>query len=162
MENSVFTCNLLTNSAGAVVMLCPIAAGQIGIGNRGAGIGGVDKLSAACVDTNVTNAASHSTGKEYNVAGLQFGLTHGSTLLVLIRRCAVGRIAKLLKYIVHKARAVKSAGTCTAVDIAHTQIFLGFCQNIRSSEGAAIAGGVIFCIPADSAAAGGNTGGLAL
>ena len=58
------------HAACAIVMICPVTAGQVCIGNRGAGVGGVDELAVADVNTHVGNAAAAGICEEDNVAGL--------------------------------------------------------------------------------------------
>ena len=57
------------HSPGTVVVLRPVTAGEVGIGDRGAGIGGMDELAAANVNAYMGNAAGICTGKENDVAG---------------------------------------------------------------------------------------------
>ena len=125
-------------------MICPVAAGQIRIGNRGAGIGGVDKLAVSGVDTHMGNAAGICTGEVYNITGFQIFLGNGSTHVDLVSRSAVRRIAQLLENIVHKSGAVKTSRGSAAVYIGGSQVFLCLCQDLStggiSSMGSIAAG----------------------
>ena len=67
------------HSPGTVVVLRPVTAGEVGIGDRGAGIGGMDELAAANVNAYMGNAAGICTGKENDVAGLQAAFFNVST-----------------------------------------------------------------------------------
>ena len=150
-------------------MLCPIAAGQVRVGYSGAGIGGVDELTIACIDANVRNAAGVCIGKEHNVAGFQAALGHRGAHLILIGRCPVRGIAKLLQDIVDKTRAVKAGGGSSAENIRCSKIFLRFFQNLaacntngRSIVGSGrISGGSAAGIALKSCGVGGNAGRLA-
>ena len=45
-RNDIFF-SLSRDPAGAVISLCPVAGGEIGVRYRGTGVGGVDELTAA-------------------------------------------------------------------------------------------------------------------
>ena len=101
------------HSLGTVVVLRPVTAGEVGIGDRGAGIGGMDELAAANVNAYMGNAAGICTGKENDVAGLQAAFFNVSTLIVLVGGGAVRGEAQLLEDVVHETGAVKAAGAGT-------------------------------------------------
>ena len=153
---------MLGHAAGAVVVVCPIASGEIGIGYGGAGIGGVNELSVARVDAHMGNAACVCTGEENDITGLQICLGDGGTHVVLIGGGAVGRIAKLLQNIVHIAGTVKTGRGGAAVYIAGAQVFLCLSQNLRTGDtgngghGTAAGG----CTAGQGCRTGGNTGGF--
>ena len=60
----------LVHTACAVIMIRPVSAGQIRVRNHTTGIGGVDKLAVADVDTHVRNAGGGSALEKDQVAGL--------------------------------------------------------------------------------------------
>ena len=101
-------------------MVSPIATGQTGIGDSGSGIGGVDKLTVAGVDTHMGDTAGICTVEEHDIAGLQIGLGYIGALVVLVSGGAVGGVAQALQNIIHQAGAVKAAGRGTAVNIGNT------------------------------------------
>ena len=75
-------------------MLCPVTAAEIRVGNRRAGIGGVNELSVTGVNTHMGNTAGVCIGKEDHIADLQICLGNSSSHFVLICGSAVRRIAK--------------------------------------------------------------------
>lgn len=129
------------HSPRAIVVLRPVAAGEVGIGDRGAGIGGMDELAAANVNAHMGNAAGICTGKENDVAGLQAVLVHVGALAVLVGGGAVGGEAQLFQNIVHEAGAVEAAGRSAAVNVGGTQILLGFRNNVGTGGGGGRTGG---------------------
>ena len=124
----------------AVEMLAPIAAGEVGIGDGAAGVGGVDELPVPGVDAGVGDAAGVGTGEEHDVPGLQIGLVHHHAGTVLGLGGAAHGNAEGAVDIVHKAGAVKAAGGSAAVDIGGAQIFRGLGENLRPSGRAGVAG----------------------
>ena len=61
----------LTNTAGAVIVICPISAAHVREADSGTGIGCMQELAGAGIDTHVGNTGC-TTGacKEDDVAGL--------------------------------------------------------------------------------------------
>ena len=121
-------------TAGAVIMIGPIAAGQVGIGNRRAGIGSVNKLAAAGVNTHMGNAVGTGAGEENNVTGLQAAFFNIGTHLILGSGCPVRGEANLLQNVVHQSGTVKSIGRCAAAEIPGTEMLFGFRQNVRATH----------------------------
>ena len=117
------------HAAGTIVVVCPVAAGQVRVGDSGAGVGGVDELAVSGIDAHMGNAAGICIGKEDNVTGLQLILGNGSALLILVSGGPVGGEAQLLKDIVDETGAVKACRRSAAVNVGGTQIFFCFCQN---------------------------------
>ena len=113
----------------AVIVLCPVAAGQVRVGDCGTGVGSVDKLAAARVDTYVRQSGGICIRKEYDIAGLKIVLADLTALLPLVGRGSVGGVAALLQHVVDKAGAVKAGWTGTSIDIWNAEIFLRLCQN---------------------------------
>lgn len=122
------------HAAGTVIVLRPVTGGQVGVGNSGTGIGGVDKLSVSGVDTHMGDAAGVCIGEEHDVANFQVTLGNRSALLVLFSGSPVRGEAQLLENIVDKAGAVKAGGRSTAGHIGSAQILLGFCQNLCAGD----------------------------
>ena len=153
----------LGHTACAVVVICPVAAGQIGIGNSRPGIGGVNELAVPGINANMGNAAGIGICKEDDVTGFQVVLGDGSTMLILVSGGAVGGIAQLLENIVNKTGAVKAGGRCAAIDIRGTQILLCLCQDLSSGHAGhrRIAGRTGGCHSVQSGSTGGSAGGLA-
>ena len=120
------------HSTGAVVVLRPVAACKTGVGNNGARVGSVDKLSISGVNAHMGNTTGIGVRKKHDVTRLKIAPGHGSSHFVLIRRSTVGGVAKLLQYIVHKTGAIESAGAGTTVYIGAAKILLGFCQNLTA------------------------------
>ena len=148
---AVLYLSLLAHAAGAVVVVSPVAAGQSVIGNRAAGVGGVDKLTVAHIDACVGQAATICIGEEYHIAGLQVGFGNIGALLVLIHQHAVRGVTQSLQHIVNETGAVKTARGCTAIDIGGAQILFGLVGDILTAgngggtgiagNGAAVEGG---------------------
>jgi len=86
---------VLANTAGAVIMVCPVTAGQIGIRNGRAGIGRMDKLSIPSINAHMRNTCGSGTYKENNVTGLQIRLCNICTVFILICGSTVGTVAQL-------------------------------------------------------------------
>ena len=68
----------------SVIVLCPVAAGQVRVRDRGAGVGGVNELTAACVDTYVGQPGGVCIRKKNDIAGLKLVLTDLTALVPLL------------------------------------------------------------------------------
>ena len=90
----------LNHATGAIIMLCPVAGSKVCVRYSAAGIGGVDELTIAGIDTYMGDTTAVCIGKENDIANLQTALVHEFTLLVLIRRGAVGGEAQTHKDII--------------------------------------------------------------
>ena len=86
----------LCNASGAVVVVSPIAAGQIRVGYGGAGVRGMNKLAITRIDAHMGNAGSICTCKKYDITNLEIGFCYISAPPVLIRGSTVGRKTELL------------------------------------------------------------------
>ena len=155
----------LADTACAVIMVCPIAAGQIGIGNRGAGIGGMEEISVARINTYMGDAACAAGACEENqIAFLQVGFFHICTVLILVSGGTVGGVTKLLQNIVNQTGAVKAGRGGTAACVAGTEIFFCLGKDLctgdlysrrRRFSRFLLLGGSVQC-----GGTGGNTGGF--
>ena len=86
---------LLGDATCAIVVICPVTAGEVGVGDRGAGIGGMDKLTVAGINANMGNAAGICIFKEYQVSRSQAAAADMGTHCILICSGAVRRIPHL-------------------------------------------------------------------
>ena len=150
---------LLYHPDAAVKMFAPIAAGEVGVGDGAAGIGGVDELAVAGIDAGVGDTAAVCIRKEHNVAGLQVGLVHLNSGAVLgVRGAAYGN-AEGAVHIVHKAGAVEAAGRGAAIDIGCAQILRRLGENLCPGDGGADGSNLILSGDVGSRAAGYRTAG---
>ena len=101
-------------------MIRPISAGQACVGNRGAGIGRVDKLSVSGIDANVGDGAAVS-GEENNIPGKKVCFADVCTVGILGFGCTVRGVAQGFQNIIHKTRTVKAGGRGAAVYIGSTE-----------------------------------------
>lgn len=93
---------------------------QICIGNDLAGTGGMDKLSAANIDTDVGETCLVCILEEHQVTGLQIGLGNGCALSVHGGLCTADIDAVTAEHIVDETGAVKTAGICAAPLVGNT------------------------------------------
>ena len=102
----------------AVIVLAPIAGGQVGIGHGGAGVGGVDELSVSDVDAHVGHIAGRGCDEEHQITRLEVVLGHtGADVDELGGRSAGYAQTQIFQNIVYEAGAVKAAGACAACHI---------------------------------------------
>ena len=140
MDVGGFFC--LVESSGAVVMFCPVAAGQTCVGNCRAGIRGVDKLAIACVNTNMSYSGPAGIGEEYDITGFQVAFADKCSLCIQCLGSSIRRIAKGLQYVVHKTGTVKSGRRGSAIYIRRSEILRCLVNNLLSGNRAFVSPGI--------------------
>ena len=92
----------------------------------------MDKLIVAHIDAQMGNAAGVGACKEHQITGLQFGFGNGCTHGPLLGTGPRQGNAMELKYILHKAGAVKTAGGGATPEIGYTDVLLGSAYDLMT------------------------------
>ena len=147
--------------ASAVIMVGVVVGIQIGIGNHAPGVGGVDKLAVAHINTNMGQATGVGVLEDHHVAGLQICLGNIGALGVHVHDHAGHLIAQRIVDVVHKTGAVETGGGGAAPLIGGTQELLGEVNNLLAGQSGGSGIGILSLAAIERFRAGLRAGGLA-